>query len=144
MRRPACNSAEIVECFRNPSSNACRRGRACLLGWLEVRWLCRILPQIVPPIPLPQPDPPPWGEDPLPWPAGLGAGLTHTAFDADLDLDLLAPSRFHRDETVLPSAVAFIRKEGLVPEAARNLAARLRETADLLEKEAELMKKHAG
>ncbi len=155
LRRPICDLTDLLECLRNPGSDACKRARDCHRGWLEVRWLCRILPQLVPPIPLPRPDPPPfsglvegdpdpWMIDPHPWPIKPRFELMRNAFDADLELDLLAPSRFHRDESALPSAVAFIRKERLVPEAARNLAKRLRETSDLLEKEAELMEKHAG
>ncbi len=142
-----CN-LELRECLRNPGSDACRRLHECYQAWLELRWLCRILPPLLPPIPLPRPDPPPFSGlaegDPDPWPIEPRMDLMEHAFEAELLLDRLAPSRFHRDETALPSTVAFIRKERLVPKAARNLAKRLRETADLLEKEAELMEKHAG
>ncbi len=142
LRRPICDPGDLWECLHIPGSDACKRARDCHRGWLEVRWLCRILPLLVPPISfsfldLTEGDPDLRRGDPH-------IELMRNAFDADQDLDLLAPSKFHRDESALPSAVAFIRKERLVPEAARNLAKRLREAADLLEKEAELMEKHAG
>jgi len=145
-----CDPADLRECLRNPGSNACQRARECHSAWLEVRWLCRILPELLPPLPLPRPDPPPpffpgiAGGDADPWPIDPRIDLMRNAFETELLLDLLAPSRFHRTETALPSATAFVRREGLVPAAARNLAKRLAKVADLLGKEAELMERQPG
>ena len=141
---PYCNREDLVECLRNPGSSACDRSRKCFSTWIEMRWLCRILPELIPPLPIPEPDPVPFpgGGDPKPWHAGRLAGDLKDVLEAELLLETLAPSA-RRHETALPSAAAFIRKEGIVPKAARNLAKRLHETAELLLKEADLMEKTA-
>ncbi len=141
---PHCDYGDLIECIRNPGSAACGRLRDCLSIWIDIRWLCRVLPGLIPPLPLPGPDPVPFpgGGDPQPWPiSGKGGGL-QAALEAELLLEALAP-KVGEHESALPSIVGFIRKEGLVPEGARRLAERLRETADLLEKETKLMEKDA-
>jgi len=140
---PHCNRHDLRECLRNPGSSACDRSRKCFSAWIEMRWLCRVLPELIPPLPIPEPDPVPFpgGGDPRPWHSGQFLGLEEV-LKAELLLEGLAPPA-GRHETALPSITAFIRKERLVPEAARNLAKRLHEVADLLLKEAELMEKRA-
>ena len=139
---PPCNREDLAACLRNPGSGACDDFRECVMAGIEIRWLCRTLPELIPPLPIPGPDPVPFpgGGDPKPWHAGRFAGDLKDVLEAELLLEALAPSA-GRHETALPSVVTFIRKEGLVPKAARNLAKRLHEAAELLLKEADLMEK---